>query len=104
MQAHADLLTALLLQHLASAAPCPVAPSVASPAVHADVCGQLPLLGGQLAAEAWGCWLLGQTLHVDLLVLTLDLWGGGKGLHGWAGEGVVKVRGGGLGRGVFFSG
>jgi hypothetical protein len=43
------------------------------PAVHADVRGQLPLLGCELAAEARGRWLLWQTLHINLLVFTLDL-------------------------------
>lgn len=46
-----------------------------SPAVHTDVCGQLLLLCCELAAEARGCWLLWQTLHIDLLILTLDLKG-----------------------------
>jgi hypothetical protein len=59
----------------ATAAPHALPPS---PAVDADVCGQLPLLCSQLAAKAWGCWLLWQALHIDLLILTLDLWGRGR--------------------------
>jgi hypothetical protein len=64
-------------------------PPPLSPAVDADVCGQLPLLGGQLAAETWWCWLLWQALHIDLLVLTLDLWVGR-----YRGFGVGASRGG----------
>jgi hypothetical protein len=40
--------------------------------VHADVCSQLFLLGGQLAAKPRRSRLLGQALYIDLLILTPD--------------------------------
>jgi hypothetical protein len=47
-------------------------------AVDADVGRQIPLLVGQLTAEARGCGPLGQALHVDLGVLAGDLREGGR--------------------------